>query len=146
MTATVALPAPPEPHLGTGLLPVTPGTVHRSGRRHRAVAIGSGFGGLTATKALKHDLVNIADALAFVMRIAARSTANVHAQASLWLHVIPTTTAVFTTVGVLTMLYAAMIRERKSAVRPRYEIATAAEYFSYDARPRRSQRRPKGWC
>jgi predicted metal-binding membrane protein len=145
MTATVALPAPPEPYLGTGLLPVTPGTAHRSGRRHRVVAIGSGFGGLTATKALKHDLVNIADVLAFVMRIAARGTAHVHAQASLWLHVIPTTAAVFTAVGVLITLYAAIIRERKSAERPHYEITTAAGYFSYDGRLRRPQRTSKGW-
>jgi hypothetical protein len=136
MTATVASPAPPEPHLGTGPLP---------GTRHRVMAIGSGFGGLTATKALKHDLVNIADALAFVMRIAARGTAHVHAQASLWLHVIPTTAAVFTIIGVLITLSVGMIRNWTSAVRPRYEIATAAKYLNYAARLRRSQRTPKGW-
>jgi hypothetical protein len=145
MTATVTLPAPPEPHLGTGLLPVTPGAVHRSGWRHRVVAIGSGFGGLTATKALKHDLVNIADVLAFLTRMTAQGTAHVHNQASLWLHVIPTTAAVFTTVGVLIALSAAIIRERKSAESLRYEIVTAAEYFSYDGRLWHSQRTRKGW-
>ena len=35
-------------------------------RRHRVVAIGSGLGGLTATKALKHAQVNITDALMFL--------------------------------------------------------------------------------
>ena len=93
----------------------TPG----AGRRHRVAAISLGFGGLTATKALKHDLVNIADALAFVMRIAARGTAHLHAQASLWLHVIPAPAAVLTTVGVLITLYAAIIHERKNAETPK---------------------------
>ena len=83
-----------------------PGT----GPRHRVMAVGSGFGGLTATKALKHDLVNITDALAFLTRITAQGTAHVHNQASLGLHVIPTTAALFTTFGVLITLYIAIIR------------------------------------
>jgi NADH dehydrogenase len=37
----------------------TPDTVGRTGRRHRVVVIGSGFGGLTATKALKHAAVDV---------------------------------------------------------------------------------------
>jgi hypothetical protein len=142
MTATVALPAPPEPHLGTGLLAVTPGSADRSYRRHRAVAVGSGFGGLTATKALKHDLVNITDAVAFVMRIAARGTTHVHNQASLWLHVIPTTAALFTTVGVLITLYVAIIRGPRRS--PRCQMTTAAEYFSSNGRVQRSQPTRKG--
>jgi hypothetical protein len=96
-----------------------PGT----GRRHRVVAIGSGFGRLTATKALKHAEMDITDALTFLTRIAARGAAHVHNQTSLWLQVIPTTAAVFTTAGVLITLYVAIIRERKR------EIGTAASYF-----------------
>lgn len=106
MNATMAVPAPPEPHLGTGLLPAT---------RHRILAVASGLAGLTATKALKRDLVTIADALTFVMRFAARGTAHAHVQASLWLHVIPTTAATSTAVGALVAVYAAIIHERKSA-------------------------------
>jgi NADH:ubiquinone reductase (H+-translocating) len=36
-----------------------PGTADESGRRHRVVVIGSGFGGLTATKALKRAPVDV---------------------------------------------------------------------------------------
>jgi hypothetical protein len=128
MTATVTLTASPEAHLGTGLLPAT---------RHRVVAIGSGLGGLTATKALKHDLVTITDALVFVTRLTAQGTAHVHTRASLWLHVIPTTAAVFIAVGVLITLYAAIIRERKSKGTPKH--------FSCDGRLGRPQQTRKGW-
>jgi hypothetical protein len=105
MTATITLPAPPEPRLGTGALPVIPGTPYRSEPRHRVVAIGSGLGGLTATKALKHDLVTLTDAVAFLTRLTAQGTAHVHNQASLWLQVIPTAVAVLTMLGVLTSLF-----------------------------------------
>jgi monoamine oxidase len=36
-----------------------PGPADESGRRHRVVVIGSGFGGLTATKALKRAPVDV---------------------------------------------------------------------------------------
>ena len=36
-----------------------PGTADGTGRRHRVVVIGSGFGGITATKALKHAPVDV---------------------------------------------------------------------------------------
>jgi hypothetical protein len=81
-----------------------PGT----GRRHRVVAIGSGFGRLTATKALKHAETDITDTVTFLTRIAARGTAHVHNQMSLWLAVIPTTAAAFATAGVLLTLYVAI--------------------------------------
>jgi hypothetical protein len=100
-----------------------PDTAHGCGWRHRVVAIGSGLGGLTATKALKHDLVNIADALVFLTRITAQGTAHVHNRTLLSLQVIPTTAAVLTTVGALIVLYAATGRERKRT--QRYEITTA---------------------
>ena len=91
-------------------------------RRHRVVAIGSGFGRLTATKALKHAETDITDALTFLTRIAARGTAHVH-QTALWLPVIPTALAVLTTAGVLITICVAVIRERKA------EIGTAASNF-----------------
>jgi hypothetical protein len=90
-----------------------PDSAHGCGWRHRVVAIGSGLGGLTATKALKHDLVNITDVLVFLARITAQGTAHVHNRTSLLLQVIPTTAAALTTIGVLITLYVAIIRERK---------------------------------
>ena len=146
MTTTVTLPALPEPHLGTGLLSVTPGAVDGSGWRHRVVAIGSGLGGLTATKALKHDLVNITDALVFLTRITAQGTAHVNNQASLWLQVIPTTAAVLTTLGVLITLYAATGRERRKSPQRRSETALAAGYFSSHRCLWHSPQTQKGWC
>jgi hypothetical protein len=101
-----------------------PGT----GRRHRVVAIGSGFGRLTATRALKHAEMDITDALTFLTRIAMRGMAHVHSQPSLWPQVIPTTAAVFTTAGLLITLYVAIVSKRKR------EIGTPASYFR------------KGWC
>jgi hypothetical protein len=135
MTATVALPAPPEPQLGMGLLPAT---------RHRVLAVGWGLGGLIATKALRHDLANITDALVFLTRLTAQAKSHVHSQTSLWLQVAPATAAALTTIGALIAVYAAIIRERKRAERRRYEMATTAEHFSYDGRLRLSQRTPKG--
>lgn len=92
---------------------MTATTMPGTGRRHRVVAIGSGLGGLTAAKALKHDLVNITDVVVFVTRITAQGTAHVHNRTSLLLQVIPTTAAALTTIGVLITLYVAIVRERK---------------------------------
>jgi NADH dehydrogenase len=36
-----------------------PGSAEETGQRHRVVVIGSGFGGLTATKALKNAPVDL---------------------------------------------------------------------------------------
>jgi hypothetical protein len=145
MTVTLTLPAPPEPYLRAGLLPATPGTVHGSGLLHRVAAISSGLGGLTATKALKHDLVSITDALVFLARITAQAKSHVHTQTALWVQVVPPTAAAFTAICVLITLYVALIRERKSAEGPRYEMTSAAKYFSCDGHLRRSQRTRKGW-
>lgn len=140
-----------------------PDAAHGCGWRHRVVAIGSGLGGLTAMKALKHDLVNITDALVFLTRITAQGTAHVHNRTSLWLQVRPTTAAVLTTIGVLITLYIAIVRGRKrapreggshqtqmnalySAARQRHETATAARYLSRLGRLWRSRRTSKGWC
>ena len=105
MTATATLPVPPEPYLETALLPTT---------GHRVVAIGSGLGGLTATKALKHDLANITDALVFLTRISAQGTSRFVNQTSLWVQVIPATAAALTTIGMLIALYVAIVREPKT--------------------------------
>ena len=80
-------------------------------RRHRVVAVGSGFVRLTATKALKHSLADIADALVFLTRITARGTAQLHTQ---WLQVLPTTAAAVAGVGVLIALCAAIVCARIS--------------------------------
>jgi hypothetical protein len=90
-----------------------PDAAHGCGWRHRVVAIGSGLGGLTATKALKHDLVNITDVLVFLTRITAQGTAHVHNRTSVLLQVIPTTAAALTVIGVLITLYVAVIRDRQ---------------------------------
>jgi hypothetical protein len=82
---------------------------HTIGRRHRIVAIGSGLGGLTAAKALKHSQINITDAVVFLTRITAQGTSHVVNQTSLWLHAIPANAAIVTTVGVLIALYVAVV-------------------------------------
>lgn len=84
-----------------------------AGRRHRAMASCSGFGRLTATKALKHAETDITDALTFLMRIAGRGTAHVHHPTPVWLHVATTTAAGLTTGGMLFALYVAASYFRK---------------------------------
>jgi hypothetical protein len=85
--------------------------VHGTGQRHRVVAIGSGLGGLTATKALKHAQINITDALVFLTRITAQAASHVVNPTPLWLQVIPAAPAVATTVGVLIALSVAVVGE-----------------------------------
>jgi hypothetical protein len=92
-----------------------PGTVAGTGRRHRVVAIGSGLGGLTAAKALKHGQLNITDAVVFLTRMTAQGSSHVANQTSLWLQVIPITASAFATSGVLVTLYVAVARGRKRA-------------------------------
>jgi hypothetical protein len=98
------------------------------------VTIGSGFGGLTATKALKHAQVNITDALVFLTRITAQGTSHLVSQTSLWVQVMPATVAVATTVGVLITLAVAVVGElnkrvvgqARSCWRTRIEDTTSA--------------------
>jgi len=123
VTTTVTLPAPPAPYL-------------EAGQRNRVVGVGSAFGRLAATKALKHAESDISDAVVFVMRIAARGTAHVHNYASLWLQVIPTTAAVFTTVGALIALYVALTGTGRG---------TPHQALSGGTGTPRARQTPKGW-
>jgi hypothetical protein len=131
MTATVTLPAPAEPYLESALLPAA---------GHRVVAIGSGLGALTATKALKPELIKIIDVVVFLTRVAAQCTSHLHKQTWLWLQVVPTAAAVFAIIGVLITL-----RILFGAGRRRNEMTTAAAYFSGEGHQRRSERTRKGW-
>jgi hypothetical protein len=107
----------------------TPDTVDRTGRRHRVVAIGSGFGGLTATKALKHAEVNITDGLVFLTRVTAQGTSLVVNQAPLWLQAIPAP-AVAATIGVLIALRVALQRPERQRV-----AAQAPKVAAWRCRP-----------
>jgi len=75
VTVTIMLPAPPAPHLGARPLPATPDAACGRCRRYRAMAIG--FGGMTATKALKHFQINLTDVLVFLSRLTAQATSHV---------------------------------------------------------------------
>jgi hypothetical protein len=87
MTITATLSAPPDV----------------SGHRHVILAIGSGFSGLTATKALKLAQLNITDALVFVTGMAVHGTSHFVRQASQWTPLLPAAV----TVSVLVALLAA---------------------------------------
>lgn len=90
-----------------------PDTVDRTGQRHRVVTIGSGYGGLTATKALKHAEVNITDGLVFLTRVAAQGASHVVDRAPLWLQVIPAPAGLAATIGVLIALRVALHRAER---------------------------------
>ncbi|MBV8294085.1 MAG: hypothetical protein JOY55_20185 [Mycobacterium sp.] len=123
MTAAMMLPAPPD-----GI-----------GQRHRVVAVGSGLGGLTATKALKHSELNITDALVFVTRMTAQGTSRVVNHAPLWVSVAPATAAIAATVSVLIALFVALVSE------PTKNIVTQAYYWPTDSNGRGSRPIAKGW-
>ncbi|HME79171.1 MAG TPA: hypothetical protein VKI00_26995 [Mycobacterium sp.] len=100
MTVSVTSPAPPD---GTG-------------QQHRFVAIGFGFGGLVAAKALKHAQLNITDALVFLVRITAQGTSRLAHQTSLWVQLIPAAAAVGITVGALMTLSVVADKRNKNFV------------------------------
>jgi hypothetical protein len=81
-----------------------PDTLDGTGWRRRVAAIGSGFGGLTATKTLKHAQLNITDAVVFLVRIIAQGTSYVVSQSPLWLQVIPAIAGLAATIGALITL------------------------------------------
>ena len=81
-----------------------PDALPGTGWRRRVGDIGSGFGGLTATKALKHAQLNITDAVVFLVRIIAQGTSYVVHQTPLWLQVIPAIAGLAATIGALIAL------------------------------------------
>ena len=123
MSATVTLPAPPD----------------GARQRDRFVAIGSGLGGLTATKALKHAEMNITDAVVFVTRMTAQGTSRFVNHASLWVQVAPATAAAAATVGVLIALFVALVSE------PTKNVVRQAYYWPTDSNGRGSRPIAKGW-
>lgn len=143
MSITVTSPAGPQPYLEIGLRPVTATTVHFSGQRRRIVATGSGLSRLTATKALKHAQLDIADGLVFLSRFAAQGTSHLANQT--WFHVIPATAAASTVIGVLVTLCVAVARERRAArgERKNHQSFTSAKYFNCDGRLCTSHRTQK---
>ena len=90
----------------------TRGAPRRTGRRHRIVAIGLGFGGLTAAKMLKHAEMNITDALVFLTRFTAQGISRVAHQTSCWHQAIPAIAITTTTFGALIALYLGVVRKR----------------------------------
>jgi hypothetical protein len=109
-----------------------------TGQRHSVVAVGSGLGRLTATKALKHSELNITDALVFVTRMIAQGTSRLVNHASLWVSVAPATAAVAATVGVLA-LFVAIVGG------PTKHVVTQAYHRSTDRSGRGSRPIAKGW-
>ena len=83
----------------------TPDTVRGTDQRRRVAAIGAGFGGLTATKALRHAEVNTSDVVVFLVRITAQGTSYVVNQTPLWLQVIPAIAGLAATIGALIALH-----------------------------------------
>jgi hypothetical protein len=144
-------PRPEFPHQlpeGQPNMIATSGTVHGTGRRRRVVAIGSGIGGLTAAKALKHSQANITDALVFLTRTTAQGTSHVVNQTPFWVQVIPGTAAVATIVGVLITLCVAVVRHLKKAAEERShhdDMVSAARDSLCHGHLRRSRPLAKGW-
>ena len=143
MPITMTSPASPEAYLEIGLQPVTTTTVHFGGQRRRLVATSSGLSGLTATKALKHSQLDIADILVFLSRFAAQGSSHFANQT--WFHVIPAIAAASTVFGVLVTLCVAISRERRvnRSVRKGPQTFTTAKYFNCDGRLRASRRTQK---
>jgi hypothetical protein len=81
-----------------------PDALGATGWRRRVYAIGSGFGGLTAMKTLKHAQLNITDAVVFLVRSVAQGTSYVVNQTPLWLQVIPAIAGLAATIGALIAL------------------------------------------
>jgi hypothetical protein len=93
--------------------------------RHRVAAIGFGFGGLIAAKALKHAQLNITDALVFLARFSAQGTSHLVNQTSLGAQVIPATAAVAITMGVLIALPVAAVGRRS-----KYAVAQSGSWWT----------------
>ena len=79
----------------------TPDTVRGTDQRRRVAGVCSGFGGLTATKALKHAEVNITDAVVFLVRITAQGTSYIVNQTPPWIQDIPAIAGLAAAVGAI---------------------------------------------
>ena len=109
-----------------------PNTEQGTALRRRVVAIGSGLGGLTATRALKHGEVGITDALVFLTRMTAQGASHVAHQTSLWQQVTPTTAGALATSGALVTLYVAITRAWKRSPRERAHPTQTDALYSAD--------------
>jgi hypothetical protein len=114
--------------------------------RHRVVAVGWGWAGLKASRALKHDLANITDVLVFSARVALQGTARANHRTSVWPQLTLTAAAVFAASALLIALYAATSRERKTTPQERIETALTAGYFTSHRCLWHSPQTQKGWC
>ena len=103
-TKVQGIPVSPTPS-GEPTIVTAPDAVYGSRLRHRVATLCSGFGGLTATKALRHAEVNITDAVVFLVRITAQGTSYVVNQTPLWLQVIPAIAGLAATIGALIALH-----------------------------------------
>jgi hypothetical protein len=100
-------------------------------QRHRVVALGSGYGRLTATRTLEHG--DHPDVFTFLLRIAGRGTAHVDLHSALWLQVISPAAVVLTAAGALVTLCVTIVRGRNNAAHwQRCEMSTTADYFNCD--------------
>ena len=86
---------------GEPTIVTAPDAVYGSRLRHRVAAVCSGFGGLTATKALNYAQVNITDGVVFLVRITAQGTSYIVNQTPLWLQDIPAIAGLAAAVGAI---------------------------------------------
>jgi hypothetical protein len=105
-----------------------PDAVYGTRLRHRVAAVCSGFGGLTATKALNYAQVNITDAVVFLVRITAQGTSYIVNDTPLWLQDIPAIAGLAAAVGAI---IGRLSRERLGAVA---QVAERRIVFSWRRR------------
>jgi hypothetical protein len=134
VTVTMTLPAPSD-----GI-----------GQRHRFVAIGFGWVGLTATKALKHSQLNIVDALVFLTRMTAQGTSHLVSQTSHWASLIPasaTVAAVSLLIRLSVTVAGAIAKVVISHDNPRWTLRSgeAGRFAICHIAFRRSRPITKGW-
>lgn len=99
-TKVQGIPVSPTPS-GEPTIVTAPDAVYGSRLRHRVAALCSGFGGLTATKALNYAQVNITDGVVFLVRITAQGTSYIVNQTPLWLQDIPAIAGLAAAVGAI---------------------------------------------
>jgi hypothetical protein len=105
------LPVSPTPS-GESNMVAACDTSRGTRRRHRVAAVGSGFVGLSAMKALKHTQVNITDVGVFLVRVAAQGASYVVNQTPLWFQVVPPIAGLAATIGALIALHVPRMHRR----------------------------------